>query len=126
CSGSMLQSTSRRLERAMFAALVQRFGPAKGSYRGPYPTKEEAVGILGASRSSVSHDEWVSGTFQVQGRAVQVPGSAVSRVELPSSTRVDVALVGPCLVVGFERGETREVHLIDLAGTGWFAVYRYG
>ena len=128
--------------------LIKKFGPMRGSYIGPYPTRKEAYTLIRKSDQKISVSEILSGSFMVNKTKVSLEsnlahriagclvtgdgcwpkGSFIDRTPDPgryqnSSDEFLTALIGgECLLVANpELGQ--RIMLVDVKGSQVFAIY---
>lgn len=64
-------------------ALVRSFGPMRGVYDGPYPTREEARAAIEVFGALASREELAGGVLVSPGRRVQLTAEVLERLEDP-------------------------------------------
>jgi len=111
--------------------LLERFGPMRGSYLGPYPEREQVRSRLLEThyRTGLSA---LGSPIAMKEREIRVPADLLRRA-LADADRDDLAADGPkldlallapdCFVVGYWSHRAYHAELLDLQSFGWFAHY---
>jgi hypothetical protein len=109
-----------------FESLFALFGPPRNAYLGPYPEKSAAFEWLDEHGMLVDAAAWSAHALP----GIAIPPGLFDRARsrglvVPPGQPVRVAvMLDSCLLVGTEDDRLgRNLHLIDLAGFGWFAMY---
>lgn len=117
------------IENAVLVQLLERFGPMRGSYTGPYPSRDAVYVALIQSRQHVTPDELFR-PFRVAGRMVQV-SPTIARQALGDyepkygGGKITLVSVGNgAVALGYWLSQRYHAELVD-ERFGWFAHYLY-
>jgi len=116
----------RSVANSTFELLFHLFGPMRGAYLGPYPTKREALWMMQVDGSIVDAPTWAQGRFKVAGREMRLPSNVRQWEAEPQDQPVRVAIFGgTCLLIHEQHDTDMYIRLVDLGGFGQFAKYHY-
>jgi hypothetical protein len=114
------------VERITLDTLLDIWGPMRGAYLGPYPTKGTALALVEKDGTPISSAEWGAGVFTVGQRTVKLDAANRSRIRTTGKVPLRGAVVQrSVLLVQAGAGAATTVSMFDLGGFGWFATYRY-
>ena len=117
------------IENAVLIQLLERCGPMRGSYTGPYPSRDAVYAALIQSSQHVTPDELFR-PLQVAGRMVHlspiIAGQALGDYEPKyGGGKITLVSVGNgALALGYWLSQRYHVELVD-ERFGWFAHYLY-
>lgn len=118
--------------------LTQWFGPMRGAYQGPYPSKLEAFKVIKEKGQTISAAQILSGKFNVDGTSIEFPtkriDDAIWPLKIEKQDQVSLVLLeNQCLIIskvpapGHEYYNLRDLWqpavLIDLTKQERFALY---
>jgi len=124
CNRDVSALVVARTKRATFLALFEAFGPMRGAYIGPYPSRERAQALAEVSQLEVDPEGWSSGELRIGDRRVIVGSRWRDSVGRRPPLRISATLSGDLALVVTETPTGRLMSLVDLGGFGWFATWK--